>query len=86
MCQLSDILVVLVSHWPLIPMWLQFQRLAKSIQSLRDAACIAKKAWKTGEQPFPSTRAWPREEQDLSTYLDCSMCLSVILNGDPLEL
>lgn len=52
----------------------------------KDAVCIAKKAWKTEEQPFPLTRAWPREEQDLSMYLNFSMCLTVVLNGDPLEL
>lgn len=84
MCQLSDILLVLVSHWPHIPMW--GKSLAKSIQSLRDEACIAKKAWKTGEQLFPLTCAWPREKQDLSRYLNFSMYLSVVLNGDPLEL
>lgn len=35
---------------------------------------------------FPFTSAWPEEQQDLSTYLNFSMCLSVVLNGDPLEL
>lgn len=30
--------------------------------------------------------AWPEEVQDLSTYLNFSMCLSVVLNGEPLEL
>lgn len=43
-------------------LWLQTQRLARSIWSLRGVACIAKSAWKTGNQrhsafsPFPPVK------------------------------